>query len=195
MSKRIYSIVLLAIMALSVIIVSYTASPAYAQGQAPRGPWVDQITFVVADADKAADMLINNEIQAYFDDLPAEVYDRIRGNPDIWSVMAYGLYDELTFNPVGPIFPGTGELNPFAVERIREAMNWLIDREYIANEIWRGLAVPRYTCLSPAFPDAVRYSDVLEQIRQAYSYDFDKAKPVIFEEMQKPLQRTVSFFP
>ncbi|RLE70366.1 MAG: ABC transporter substrate-binding protein, partial [Thermoprotei archaeon] len=131
------------------------------------------------------DMLIKNEIQVYFRDIGIDSYDRIRDNPDIWTAFSFGLYYDLTFNPVGPTFPATGELNPFSVPRIREAMNYLIDRDYIASEIMGGLAVPRYTALSPTFPDAARYADTLKQIEMAYAYDLEKAKAIISEEMKK----------
>jgi peptide/nickel transport system substrate-binding protein len=35
-------------------------------------------------------------------------------------------------------------LNPFGVREIREAMNWLLDRDYIVQEIMGGLAIPKY---------------------------------------------------
>jgi peptide/nickel transport system substrate-binding protein len=51
--------------------------------------------------------------------------------------VARGVYYELTFNPVGPEF-NDGRFNPFSNRRIREAMNYLVNRTYIANERVRG---------------------------------------------------------
>ncbi|MEM2961361.1 MAG: ABC transporter substrate-binding protein, partial [Candidatus Bathyarchaeia archaeon] len=90
-----------------------------------------------------------------------------------------------TFNPVGPEFPATGKLNPFSVPRIREAMNYLVDRKYIVDEIMAGMAVPRYTTLTPAFPDYAKYADVIRAIEKEYSYSLDKAREIITEEMIK----------
>ncbi len=152
-----------------------------------KGPWVDEVVFFIEqDQAKAIDMLLKNEIQAYFRDLrDPELFKRVRESPELTYAMSYGLYYELTFNPVGPEFPATGKLNPFSVPRIREAMNYLVDRNYIANEIMGGLAVPRYTALSPSFPDYARYADILRRIEREYSYDFDKARSIIGEEMLK----------
>ena len=125
-----------------------------AQGQ-QTGPWVDEVVFFVEqDQAKAVDMLVKNEMQVYFRDLrdPA-LFRTVRTSPELTYAMSYGLYYELTFNPVGPEFPATGKLNPFSVPRIREAINYLVDRSYIASEIMGGLGVPRYTALSPSFPD------------------------------------------
>jgi hypothetical protein len=56
----------------------------------------------------------------------------------VWSVSS-GSYNELSFNPTGPVWESTGKLNPFAVARVREAMNYLIDRNFIVQEIYGGL--------------------------------------------------------
>jgi len=159
---------------------------AYAQ-QVPKGPWVDEVAlFVEVDEAKALDMLLKNEMQVYFRDIrDPETFKRVKASPDLWYVTSFGLYYELTFNPVGPEFPKTGKLNPFAVPRIREAINYLVDRKYICDEIMAGMAVPRYTCLTPAFPDYARYADTIRDIEKKYSYNPDKAREIITEEMLK----------
>ncbi len=63
----------------------------------------------------------------------------------------------MTFNTYGPEFQD-GRLNPFAVRAIREAMNMLVDRDYVANEIYGGLAVPKLFATNSAFPDYTRYA-------------------------------------
>ncbi|MEM4354109.1 MAG: ABC transporter substrate-binding protein [Candidatus Caldarchaeum sp.] len=151
------------------------------------GPWVDEVVFFVEqDQAKAIDMLLKNEMQVYFRDLrDPELFKRVRQSLELTYIMSYGLYFELTFNPVGPEFPATGKLNPFSVPRIREAINYLVDRNYIASEIMGGLGVPRYTALAPSFPDYGRYADLLRGIEREYAYNFDKARTIVGEEMTK----------
>ena len=56
---------------------------------------------------------------------------------------SYGGGSELTFMPsTNPEFHD-GRLNPFYSDKIREAMNWLIDRDYILQEIVGGWASTR----------------------------------------------------
>ncbi len=69
-----------------------------------------------------------------------------------WAYKSYGSYNELTFNPAGPVFSGTGKLNPFGVPAIREAMNYLIDRTYIAEEIMGGPGHAPLGCRSTSPP-------------------------------------------
>ena len=163
-----------------------SVAPVRAQ-QVPKGPWVDEVSFFIEqDQAKAIDMLQKGEMHVYFRDLrDPTLFKKVKESPDLQYIFSYGLYYELTFNPVGPEFPATGKLNPFAVPRIREAMNYLIDRNYIASEIMGGLAVPRYTALTPAFPDYARYADVVKQIEKEYAYNFEKARQIITEEMRK----------
>jgi peptide/nickel transport system substrate-binding protein len=96
----------------------------------------------------------------------------------------FGLYYEITFNPVGPIFGGTGGFNPFSNANIREAMNWLIDRDYIDQEVYGGTAVPKFFSLVSGFPDYARYVDTIRGFEAKYQYDFDKAQAIITEEME-----------
>jgi len=95
----------------------------------------------------------------------------------------FGSYNELTFNPSGPTFQD-GRLNPFSDAKIREAMNWLIDRDYIAQEIFGGLAVPKYTSLNSSFADYARYVDTARQLEAYYAYDPAHAEEVVTTEME-----------
>jgi len=177
----------------AVLLLSLAASlllanvPNTSAQEVPNGPWVDEVDFFVEeDEAKVVDMLLKNEIQAYFRDITdPELFETIKTSPDLWYVTPYGLYFELTFNPVGPVFNATGKLNPFAVREIREAMNYIVDRDYIVNEIMAGMAVPRYTALTSAFLEYARYIDTIKEIEEKYSYDFEKGREIITEEMLK----------
>jgi peptide/nickel transport system substrate-binding protein len=173
-------VALLTILLLGSLPVNLTAQPP------PKGPWIDEVDFFVEDDEaKVVDMLLKNEMQVYFRDITdPELFSKIKASPDLWYITSYGLYFELTFNPVGPEFK-TGKLNPFSVPRIREAINYLVDRRYICDEIMAGMAVPKYTTLTPAFPDYARYGDTVMEIEEEYSYNLDKARGIITEEMTK----------
>jgi peptide/nickel transport system substrate-binding protein len=71
------------------------------------------------------------------------VFETVKVNDKLVYSMAVGNYDTIMFNFLGPVFEGTGKLNPFAVEEIRQAMNLLIDRDYILQEIVGGWASTR----------------------------------------------------
>ena len=148
--------------------------------------WFDEVVFLPeADRAKAVEMLKKGDIDIYFIDIgDPELYREIRESPELTYEFSYGLYYELTFNPYGPEFTD-GRLNPFNNSRIREAMNYIVDRDYIADEIMGGLAVPKFTCLVKALPEAQRFIDEIEEIEEEYAYDFEKGKQIITEEMEK----------
>jgi len=174
------ALVMLLLMTLSLLLPLLQAQP--------QGPWVDEVDFFAeGDYAKVVDMLSKGDMHIYFSDIMADpaLMQKIKANPDLVLKYSYGLYYDLTFNPVGPEFPGTGKLNPFSDPAIREAMNWLIDRNYIVNEIMGGLAVPKLLPITKAFPDYARLVETMVFLEAKYSYDFEKAKSVIFEEMVK----------
>jgi len=146
------------------------------------GAWVDEVVFF-AEPNHAKAVAM---IQAGAMDL----YAGAISNPDLIRIVrddlgyevSYGTSWELTFNPVGPTFKD-GRLNPFSVPRLREAVNWLVDRDYIAQEILGGAAVPKYLPLFPAFPDSARLADVVRVLELRYAHNPAKARAVITAEM------------
>ncbi|MEZ4709063.1 MAG: ABC transporter substrate-binding protein [Caldilineaceae bacterium] len=160
------------------------AAPADA-GPAPTGI-VDEIVVVEEPSqDAAVTRLGVGEIDVFANAVSdPEVFQSIQA-AGLKYAQSFGNYSELTFNPAGPVFDGTGKLNPFAVPAVREAMNWLIDRDFIAEELYGGLAVPRYLPITRAFPDYARLVDVARQLELQYAYNPDKAREVITAEMEK----------
>lgn len=184
MKKSVLSVSIALVLMLAIPMLTVLTS---AQVTVPKGPWVDEIVFFKeADEAKGIDMLLKEEMHAYYFPIrDTELFKKVKASPDLWYALSYGSYNELTFNPVGPEFPATGKLNPFCIPRIREAMNYIVDRKYIAEEISGGLAVPRTIAIPPSFPDYARLVDVARKIEIEYSYNFEKAKAIITEEMER----------
>jgi hypothetical protein len=145
------------------------------------GAWVDKVTLEILDHLPAINSLQNDDLDVYAAGLAdPDIYDTVMADPDLYLYMAYGLFDELTFNPSGPLFPGTGKVNPFAYPEIREALNMAIDRSHIKNEIFGGFATERYTTLSTISADYLfRYNELITQMESDYAYDFDAADAAI----------------
>ncbi|HOR01002.1 MAG TPA: ABC transporter substrate-binding protein [Anaerolineae bacterium] len=151
------------------------------------GAWLDTIVVVEEpSADAAVSRLETGDIDGYWYSVsnPA-VFKKVKASPNLKYYQAFGSYNELTFNPAGPVFEGSGKLNPFAVPAMREAMNWLIDRQYIASEIMGGLASARWTPFNNASGDYAKLADVARKLELKYAYDQNKAKAVFDAEMPK----------
>jgi peptide/nickel transport system substrate-binding protein len=150
-----------------------------------RGALVDQVVFTQEGNPGTAVGRIESGSRHVFAQgvTNKTVYHQLRQSEHARFDLSFGSSAELTLNPAGPEF-GDGELNPFAVPAIREAMNWLVDRDYIANELYGGLAVPRYLPLSTAFPDYARLADVARALEVQYSHQPGRAREVIHREME-----------
>jgi peptide/nickel transport system substrate-binding protein len=68
---------------------------------------------------------------------------------------------------------------------MRHAFNWLVDRNYIAQEIMGGMAIPRWTPFNTASNDYAALADVVKALEFEYAYDIERARAVFDEEMPK----------
>jgi peptide/nickel transport system substrate-binding protein len=147
------------------------------------GGWLDTIVILEEpNADAGMARLIAGDIDMYADDVGGSAAATALASPEIQTRVQYGLYDELTFNTT--VCADENLLNPFNNRAIREAMNWIIDRDYVANELYNGLAVPKYTTIAEAGADRGRFAAEIRAIENNYGYDFDRAAEVINSEME-----------
>jgi peptide/nickel transport system substrate-binding protein len=152
-----------------------------------KGGWLDTIVIVEEPTGESGVSRIQaGELDAHvygWDD--PSLFETVKADPNLSYVTNVGSSDEITFNPAGPVFTGTGKLNPFAVAKIREAVNWMLDRSYITEEIMGGLGIVRFFPIVSGFPDYARYIDKVRELETYYAYNPEKGKTVITEEMQK----------
>ncbi len=148
------------------------------------GTWLDSLTVVEEpSADAAVSRLEAGDIDVYaFTISSPSTYQRILETEGVEYKTSYGSYNELTFNPA--VCADTSKINPFSVPRIREAMNWLVDRDYIVEEIMGGLGTPRYVPINGASADRGTLAAEIRQIEAAYAHDAERAEQVVTEEME-----------
>jgi peptide/nickel transport system substrate-binding protein len=150
---------------------------------APAGGPPDSVVFTaIADAPSAVAQLQAGTIDMYpATGGDANDFKTVKADTNLTYANTYGSNDQLLLNPVD--YTASGILNPFSSMKIREAMNWVVDRNYVAQEVTGGLAVPKYTALDTAFPDAARSAGALGAIATKYAYNLDKAQQVVKDEM------------
>lgn len=151
-----------------------------------RGALVDEVVFTrELDIGRAPGLIEAGSHQVFIQPISSTtVFNRLRDSLHSAYSLAYGTSSELTLNPVGPTLD-SGMLNPFHVPAVREALNHLIDRRHIAEEIFGGLAVPRYLPINTAFPDYARLAGIARALELQYSHDPEFAARVIEREMLK----------
>jgi peptide/nickel transport system substrate-binding protein len=146
------------------------------------GAWVDEVIFTEENSAEAAVSQLNaGQLDIYaYNVAEAPVFETVNSSPNLAYSNMVGSSSALMFNP-GEF--ASGELNPFADQQIREAMHWLVDRNYVVQEIYKGLALPRYSVLTTVFPDYAKYADIMRALENKYAYDYDKADAVVTERM------------
>lgn len=148
-----------------------------------KGGWLDTIVIIQEpDANAAVARLEAGDMQMYADDIGGEAALQAVASENIETRTQYGLFDELLFN-IGTCSDAT-MLNPFANQTIRQAMNFAMDRNYIAQELYQGLAVPKYTTIAEASADRARFAKEIRLEEAKWAYDLEKARGIITTEME-----------
>ncbi|MEO3993340.1 MAG: ABC transporter substrate-binding protein [Desulfurococcaceae archaeon TW002] len=75
------------------------------------------------------------------------------------------------------------KINPLGIKRIRFALNYIANRDYIVNTLYRGYASPMYTFLSAYDPDYALIVDII--LSYNFKYDVYYARKIVSEEMTK----------
>jgi peptide/nickel transport system substrate-binding protein len=146
-----------------------------------RGGWLDEIDVSVVAGDSAISQLQAGTIDFYSFNLASDSYPAIK-EAGLQTTQAFGGYYGISFNPA--VFTDTSQLNPFSNRKIREAMNWLIDRDYINQEIYAGGSLSK---LLPVTTQLVEYTNLIDTARALeakYTFNAEKAKEIIDAEME-----------
>jgi peptide/nickel transport system substrate-binding protein len=157
-----------------------TAEPT-AEPTTRHGGWLDEIDVSVVASDSAISQLQAGTIDFYSFNLASDSYPAIK-EAGLQTTQAFGGYYGISLNPA--VYTDTTRLNPFSNRKIREALNWLIDRDYINQEIYAGGSLPK---LLPVTTQLVEYTNLIDTARKLeakYAYNADKAKEIITTEME-----------
>ncbi len=161
-----------------------------------KGPIVDRI---LLDAKTSEDIAIK-DVAAGKSDLfnygsSGAVYkglpDDIKAKLDPYAVTG-ALYEELTINPYPNKAPYTAttkdgrvQFNPFAIREVRFAMNFLINRKKIIDEILVGAGAPMFTPVVPGQPNSSKFGLEASKMGMTPSGNEAKALADIDAAMQK----------
>jgi peptide/nickel transport system substrate-binding protein len=144
-----------------------------------KGPATDTIEYVRVDRPLAPDALKNGEIDVYiFSILPEAQIELGTDDPDIEFWEGVSGMDDILLNPAPA---PEGQLNPFSIKEVRYAMNYIFDRDFIVNEIYKGTAAQMYDYLGPYHPEVPSIADI--KLKHGFVYDFEKANEMVEDAM------------
>lgn len=142
---------------------------AVAQESLPVGPAADVVTFSAFNVDQAPLNIQNGDMDLYLFGLKTPGAQSLEGDGAIRLINAPASTLSLILNPAPA---NEGELNPFSIPEIRYAMQYLVDREFIANDIYQGRALPMLTNISQLDYDQLTIFPVVSQANIRYDAEF-----------------------
>jgi len=157
-----------------------TSAPTDTPKPSRMGGWLDQVVFSVVDQSSAITQLQAGAIDIYAGGLAAADFPNIQSAGLSYDESS-GLQYSIMYNPA--TFTDKTVLNPFSDKKIREATNYLYDRNYINQEVYAGANLAKFFALTTQFPAYTNIADVAAGLEAQYAYNPDKAKSIIATEM------------
>lgn len=158
-----------------------TEEPAQPASTERRGGWLDEIDVSVVAAESALSQVEADAIDIYSYQLASGDLPAIKDSGLKYSASYGGSYS-LFLNPA--VFTDEARLNPFSDRKIREALNWLIDRNYINQEIYGGGSLPKFFAITTQLVDYTGVVDTARALEAKYAYNLEKADEAIAEQMK-----------
>jgi peptide/nickel transport system substrate-binding protein len=181
--KRLFTILSLII----VLVMALSAcGPTAPPGQVPprqagKGGYLDEIDVSVVAKDSAISQIEAGAIDLYSFNLASSEFPAIKKS-GLGYTSSYGGNYAIMLNPAK--FKDESVLNPFSDRKIREAVNWLIDRNYANQEIYAGGSLAKFFPITSQLVDYTGLVDVARELETKYAFNLDKAKQVIADEMK-----------
>lgn len=177
-SEKIFVVFLLVILSTSLLI-----APVLGQYRAPHtlpGPAVEKVIYKRVPVDLAPKAIQAGDIDLYQFALRPAQAKALAGDPTVRLYTAPAGLVDIILNPASA---PPGELNPLSNKRIRLALQYVFNREFIVTNIYEGFAAPMVTFLSSYDPDYTTIFDIIA--KYDFKYDPALAAQIIDEEMTK----------
>jgi peptide/nickel transport system substrate-binding protein len=148
-----------------------------------RGAFIDQVNFIrYLDQNLALQDLKSHKIDTYFFSIPLEVVSDVQSDPNIKLYETSGGFMDLLLNPA-PARNTTGELNPFSIREVRFAMNYLVDRDFVVNEILKGHGSTRMDPFGVYSPEYLNVIDTVQSF--GFRHSPELAQKMIAEALSR----------
>ena len=144
------------------------------------GGYADQVKFIrFSNENVAYQEVSNGQLDSYFFQIPLQLVESAKKNPNLEVFEKEGLSYGLLLNP----YHGNQTFNPFSIKEIRFAMNFLIDRNFIVNNILKGFSNPIVEPYGPTSPEYHNVLPVVDPLK--IRYDITLATKSIKDSMTK----------
>ncbi|MGH9998974.1 MAG: ABC transporter substrate-binding protein, partial [Nitrosopumilaceae archaeon] len=139
---------------------------------ADKGTFVDKVQFIqYVDENTALEEVRNGNLDIYYYRVSSDRVEDSKSREGLQVFQSTGGSYSILVNPAK-----SEKFNPFSLRDVRFALNYLIDRELIVNELLGGYGTTMISAYTPFDPD---YLLVLEDLE---SFNF-RYNPILAEEM------------
>ncbi len=185
MKKWLAILVMVALLAAGLVVLT----PGRVTAQTTRhGGWADSIIWSLQSDGSQATAAMDAgtlDMWLYFYGTQATL-SAAQQDPNIGLITVAGSTEDMLFNPAATNATAAGSIfNPFSVREVRTAMNYLIDRSYIAREIYGGAAFPMTAVESSQTPEYARNPVFFASLEAAYPYNPAKANSMVTEALSR----------
>ena len=147
--------------------------PAFAQ----KGTYVDEIKFIqYLDENTALEEVKNGNLDMYYYRISSDRLEDSESRDKLKVYESTGGYYSILLNPTDE-----GPFNPFSIQEIRYAINFLVDRDLIVNELLGGFGTSMFSNYGSFSAEYLRVLDVIETFQFRYNPSF--AEKVITDEL------------
>lgn len=168
--KQIMKLMLVVTLAL-VILCSKTAF-------GEKGSFVDKVEFIqYSDENTALQEVKNGNLDIYYQSVSSDILDP-KTRQDLNVFQSTGSEYSLLINPAP-----SEHFNPFSIKQVRFALNYLVDRDLIVNEIMGGYGAPMICAFKPYDPDYLLILGELQSFNFRYNPAY--AEQIISNELTK----------
>jgi peptide/nickel transport system substrate-binding protein len=156
------------ILILGIVVFIFGSSVAYAD----KGSYVDKVQFIqYSDENTALGEVKNGNLNIYYSAVPFDIISDPQSRGGLKIFQSTGESYSLLVNPAP-----SEKFNPFSIRDVRFALNYLVDRELIVDELLGGYGVSMVSAYKPFDPDYLLILGELESFNFRYN-------PVLAEEI------------
>ena len=146
---------------------------------ADKGTFVDEIKFIqYLDENTALEEVRNGNLDLYYFRVSSDRLEDFDSRKNLQVFESTGSYYSILTNPTD-----SGKFNPFSIKEIRFALNYLIDRNLIVNELLGGFGSPMISNYGVFSADYLGIIDVVESFQ--FTYNPTLAEQIITEQLEK----------
>nr|AFK24867.1 solute binding protein-like protein [uncultured archaeon] len=162
-----------------IVLLLLSTLPAFSQAE-EKGAYIDQVQFIERQSeDLALQEVRSGDLDMYHFKIPLEAADDANDDPRL------KVYDRTAGSMTLFVNPAPAKddsvLNPFQFREVRYALNYLVDREFVVDEILKGYGSPMVDPFGIYSPEYLLVIDIVESF--GFRYNPQLAESMITEAL------------